>query len=136
MLMGLAETCSSKFDLLWSNPLCLRVEEVRRLPGGVPGVYVLLAFTPDRPVLVPFYVGQSGDLARRLRQHLRSRDPVIAALPALLSTYAVLARVDDVRLRLAVEGALISDFFPAANERIPSVSTVRVNHPSLCIVPD
>jgi len=89
-----------------------------------------MAFTPDRPRLVPFYVGQTSDLRRRLREHARGHT-LTGVLPRHLSAYAALARVDHAGLRLAIERALIAQERPAGNHLLPSDRPVfTVNAPS------
>lgn len=125
-----AATCWGKIDLRWSDPYLFTATEVAGLPRQVRGVYVLMAATPMSATLVPFYVGESSDLLRRLGEHLRSRCPVGGVLPKVLTTYVALARIDDDALRLAVESALIFRERPAGNERIATEHpAVSVNRP-------
>lgn len=120
----------------WTEPLLLTSAEISRVPRGVPGVYVLMAATPESPVLVPFYVGQSSDLRRRLGEHLRSRHPVIATLTRYLCAYVALARILHAGMRGVAERALIAMILPAGNERVPSEMPDAINGPPLGLIDD
>jgi excinuclease UvrABC nuclease subunit len=96
-------------------------EEVGRIPGRVPGVYLLHAFAAEFGGYPVCYVGQSADLRRRLFQHtnLRSAKPIITAIRRVSTTYFSAAPVTDPKERLEYEAALIAALQPPFNEQQP-----------------
>ena len=59
----------------WVGPMCLSWDEIARVPPKIGGVYILHAFEVDFGSYPAFYVGQSGNLRRRLGQHLSGTSP-------------------------------------------------------------
>ncbi len=127
-------TCHSKLILAWNGPLVFYQEDVRSIPEGLPGVYVLCAFTIARAVLVPFYVGQSACLRRRLTEHLVGDRTFARHLRSRLSTYFSVAVVLNPALRTAAEAALIRMLAPAGNEVVPAAPAVTLNRPPLSLL--
>lgn len=131
--MQLVSTCCGNLILDWHGPFSLCVEELERVPEELGGVYLLSAFVPERPVLTAFYVGQSRDIRRRIREHLLGHRSFARHLRTCLSTYFSVAAVSDAPLRLAAEAALIRDFQPAGNELKPRAMLVAISPPSLTL---
>ncbi len=128
-------TCLDKFILLsWSGPHIFCANDVQALPENLPGVYVLAAFAPMLPVLVPFYVGQSQCLRRRLTEHLVGTRTFAKYLRRRLSTYFAVAAVSDPQPRTAAEASLIRTLSPAGNEVIPIAGSTYVNPPPLSLL--
>lgn len=130
----LATTCYSKLVLTWTAQSVFCIEDVEAIPGGMGGVYVLTAFTIQTPTLVPFYVGQSRCLRRRLTEHLLGQRTFARHLRRRLSTYFSLAVVTDPTLRTAAEASLIRRIKPAGNEVVPGAPPVLVNLPSFSLL--
>ena len=104
------------------------------VPNQLPGVYVLSAFTPLRSTLVTYYVGQSGDMRRRLGEHLSGSRTFAMHLRHRLSTYYSLAAVSDPGIRSAAEAALIRRLGPAGNDVIPRTPLIETTLPPLLIL--
>jgi hypothetical protein len=130
----LATTCYSKLTLFWQGPFVLYLDHVRALPAHQPGVYVLAAFTVMAPTLVPFYVGQSASLRRRLFEHLGGTVTFARHLRNRLSTYFCVAVVSDPLLRTMAEAALICSLKPAGNAALPAAPMVLVTLPPLSLL--
>lgn len=130
-LMELVSICHDKLTLDWHGPFVLCLEELKHVPHGLPGVYLLSAFTPARPTLTPFYIGQSGDIPRRLGEHLFGHRTFARYLRDRLSTYFSAAAVSDRVLRTATEAALIRSYRPAGNDLLPSGPYLDVSLPVL-----
>lgn len=130
----LAPTCYSKLPLVWEGPFVLYLDDVRALPVDASGVYVLSAFTVMAPALLPFYVGQSGALRRRLFEHLGGTATFARHLRDRLSTYFCVARVCDPLLRTMAEAALIRTLKPAGNAAVPAVPIALVTPPPLSLL--
>lgn len=133
LMITLADTCCSKLMLCWNGPNTFCTEEFYSLPQGLAGVYVLSAFTPLRPLLVPFYAGQSGHLSRRLGEHLNGTRSFAKHFQSM-STYFHLASVSDPNLRDSVEATLIRNLKPAGNTSIPRADSVQINFPSFSLL--
>lgn len=134
ILTELATTCPGKLILTWAGPNVLYAADVVALPIELPGVYVLSAFTPASSTLVPFYVGQSRCLRRRLGEHLAGTRTFARVLRAVLPTYFSIAAVSERWMRNAAEAALIRRLSPAGNDVLPRAVQVTVNVPSLSLV--
>lgn len=106
------------------------MDDIQAVPAGLPGVYVLSAFTIMTPRLVPFYVGQSVCLRRRLAEHLVGHRTFARHLRGHVSAYFAVARVSDPSVRTAVEASLIRRLAPVGNEVVPDAPPVVVNLPS------
>jgi hypothetical protein len=132
--MTLASTCCGKLTLYWRGPFSFCLEELLGVPDQLPGVYVLSAFTPLRPSLVAYYVGQSGDIRRRLGEHLSGKRTFAIHLRNRLSTYYSLAAVSDYAIRTAAEAALIRGLRPAGNDVIPRAPLIETSLPPLMLV--
>jgi hypothetical protein len=131
--MELVSTCCGKLTLDWHGPFSLCLEELQSVPVTLAGVYLLSAFVPSRPVLTPFYVGQSRDVRRRLSEHLLGQRTFARHLRTRLSTYFSVAAVSDAALRSAAEAALIRHLQPAGNETVPRAAHVAVSLPLLAV---
>lgn len=127
--MTLARTCLGKLPLCWVGPRCLNTEEVRALPARVPGVYVLMAFSPYVAGYTVYYVGESEDVRRRLGEHMRSPKFILWTLHARLRTYFTYAQVPTFILRSAAEAALIRMYEPVGNDEVPWALEIEVNPP-------
>lgn len=133
-MIEFAPICCGKLELFWHGPYVLYADDVLALPADVPGVYVLSAFTPLYPTLVPFYVGQTNQLRRRLAEHLVGGRTFAVHLRDRLSTYFCVANVSDQILRTAAEAALIRCLQPAGNDNVPTATPVAVNPPPLSLL--
>jgi hypothetical protein len=109
-------------------------EEVEGVPEDAGGVYVLAAFVPSRPLLVPFYVGQSCDFRRRMNEHLKGQKSFARHLRSRLSTYFTLALVVDPALRTAAEATLIRHLIPTGNSVVPVAPLIELNLPPLSLL--
>ncbi len=124
---------TSPILLDWVGPLILCPSEVRRVPVGIPGIYMLHAFAPSRGGYAVFYVGKASDLRRRLLQHLggRSAKPSVRAArevdPACWSAAPIL----DPGLLSRVEAGLVLALRPVCNAQVPAAAPVLVNLPPL-----
>ena len=118
-LQMFADTCFSK-KLEWVGPLRLSPGEVARIPVGIAGVYALHLLSISLGTYPIFYVGQSKDLHRRLREHLRWRrtKAVISAFRATEECYFSAAPVSVTDLA-AVEAGLIRLLRPPGNDLAP-----------------
>jgi hypothetical protein len=132
--MTLVSTCCSKLTLYWRGPFSFCLEELLGVPDQLPGVYVLSAFTPLRPSLVAYYVGQSGDIRRRLGEHLTGKKTFAIHLRNRLSTYYSLAAVSDCGIRTVAEAALIRGLRPAGNDVIPRAPLIATSLPPLLLL--
>lgn len=126
-------TCSyllQQNSLNWVGPLILCEAELRRIPPGVAGVYLLQAFVAAVGGYPILYVGQSADLRRRLGEHLGT---VRAGRrrPLATTTYFSAAPVLGVGLRHRVEAGLIQMLDPDRNRQVPCAHPVFVNLPPL-----
>lgn len=117
----------------WVGPLVLCPSEVRRVPAGIPGVYMLHAFAPSRGGYAVFYVGKASDLRRRLLQHLggRTAKPSVSAARELDPARWSAAPVLDPGLLARVEAGLIRALRPVCNAQVPSAEPVLVTLPPL-----
>jgi len=120
----------------WVGPLILCPSEVRRVPAGIPGIYMLHAFAPSRGGYAVFYVGKASDLRRRLLQHLggRTAKPSVRAARELDPARWSAAPVLDPCLLSRVEAGLILALRPVCNAQLPSAEPVLVNLPPLSFV--
>jgi hypothetical protein len=82
-------------------------------------------------MLTPFYIGQSGDIPRRLGEHLFGHRTFARYLRDQLSTYFSVAAVSDRVVRTAAEAALIRRYRPAGNDLFPSGPYLEVSPPVL-----
>jgi hypothetical protein len=135
-MIQLDTTCVGKLRLFWSGPNVFDREAIDAVPYDLAGVYVLSAFTPMRPTLVPFYVGQSSQLGRRLLEHRYGGQSFARHLRSQLSTYFCVAVVSDRAIRLAAEAALIRHLRPAGNDQIPCAPAIAVNSPPISLLDD
>ena len=117
----------------WVGPLILCPNEVRRVPAGVPGIYMLHAFAPSRGGYAVFYVGKASDLRRRLLQHLgaRTAKPSVRAARELDPARWSAAPVLDPVLLSRVEAGLVLALRPVCNAQVPAAAPVLVNLPPL-----
>jgi hypothetical protein len=127
-------TCYSKLCLSWNGPYAFWLEDLHALPQKLAGVYVLCAFTPLVPALIPFYVGQSTHLRRRLAEHLIGARTFAKHLRRRLSTYFCIAVVTDPFLRTVAEAALIRSLRPAGNGSVPIAPRALVTPPPLSLL--
>lgn len=95
----------------------------------MPGVYVLMAYSPYVPRYTVYYVGETGDVRRRLREHTRSPKFILSTLHAHLRTYFAYALVPTSVLRCAAESALIRMYAPVGNDEVPWAHEIVVNPP-------
>lgn len=117
----------------WVGPLLLSAEEVRRVPGGIPGIYMLHSIVPSYGSYATFYVGRASDIRRRLGQHMtvRSAKALISAVQLTHRCFWSAAPVEDERLLGAVESGLIRILRPICNSQVPKQCPVLVNLPPL-----
>ena len=117
----------------WVGPLILRPSEVRRVPVGIPGVYMLHAFAPSLGGYAVFYVGKASDLRRRLLQHLggRTAKPSVRAARELDPACWSAAPVFDPELLARVEAGLVLALRPVCNAQVPRAEPALVNLPPL-----
>lgn len=91
----------------------------KALPA-VPGTYLIAAPPPlvGHPVLLtfrtPIYIGHTGDLRRRMSEHLRSGKRITGPYSRLLFCYR---RASDVMTARLTEQKLIDAFGPPGNRR-------------------
>ena len=132
----LPATCSSKFVLLdWVGLLVLCPAEVRRIPAGISGVYLIHAFVPVAGGYPVVYAGRSRDLRQRLLRHGcgRSAKPIIRAIRRAEPLYWSAAPLADASLRARSEAGLIRLLEPSCNIQTPSAEPVVVNLPPMLI---
>jgi hypothetical protein len=119
--------------LPWVGPLLLCPSEVRRVPTGIPGIYMLHAFAPSWGGYAVFYVGKASDLRRRLLQHLggHTAKPSVRAARELDSARWSAAPVLDAGLLARVEAGLVLTLRPVCNAQVPGAEPVLVDLPPL-----
>ncbi len=119
--------------LEWVGPLLLCRDEITRVPGSIPGVYLLHVSAVARGGYSTFYAGQASDLRRRLLQHLgpRSSKVSIRAARELDVAYWSAAPVEDTRLLSPIESGLVLLLNPICNGQVPAAAPVFVNLPPL-----
>lgn len=131
--------CYSKSEsaLEWVGPLLLTPHEVRRIPEGIPGVYLLHVVAPRLGGYATFYAGKSHDLRRRLVQHLgeRTTKPRITAAQALDKAYWSAAPVLNTGLLPGLEAGLIRLLRPICNYQTPTAVPLVPNLPPLFLLP-
>ena len=132
----LDSTCWGKLELCWKGPLNFCIEEISDIPPALSGVYVLGAFTPTWPLIIPYYAGQSAQLRRRLMEHFGGTGTLARHLRVRLSTYFCVAAVSNPLLRSAAEAALIRDFRPAGNSMFPAPPPILVTPPPNSLLVD
>jgi hypothetical protein len=113
----------------------LHTDEIARLPNSLGGVYVLMAFSPRSPRFVPYYVGQSADIARRLDEHTSSPKQFLFDIHRYLRTYFAVARILHPMVRTAAEAALIRGLKPVGNDSVPDIFPIAVNPPPTDLLP-
>ena len=133
-MIHLARPCLGKLILSWVGPSVFYAGDVGAVPAGVPGVYVLSAFTKRDPTLVPFYVGQSCDVRRRLTEHLIGQRTFAKHLRSHLPTYFHVAVVSDPAIRAAAEAALIWSLSPVGNDVVPAAPPIELNPPKFTLL--
>ncbi len=119
--------------LKWIGPLLLCETEIRRVPAGTPGVYLLHSFAPLVGGYPVFYAGRTGDIRRRLDQHLDNGRAKLSIRIARTTrrAYFSAAPVPGEEIQSQIESALIRILEPACNGQIPAVDPVLVNLPPL-----
>lgn len=119
----------------WVGPMLLCSVELRRIPEGVPGVYLLHGFLPAAGGYPVVYAGRSGDLRNRLLRHGcgRSAKPIIRAVRGTEQLYWSAAPVASAALRARAEAGLIRLLEPSCNDRTPTATPVLVNLPPMFI---
>ena len=117
----------------WVGPLILCPSEARRVPAGIPGIYLLHAFAPSRGGYAVFYVGRASDLRRRLFEHRggRTAKPSVRAARELDPARWSAAPVLDPGLLARVEAGLVLALRPVCNAQVPVAAPVLVNLPPL-----
>ena len=134
-MIGFAQTCYSNTIIDWVGPLVLCEEEISRIPPEIPGIYMLHSFNPHRGRYTAIYVGKTGDLTRRLIQHMetQSTSPDVRLLRLSLQMYFTAAPVFERTERDSIEAGLIRLLRPACNRQVPRVSPVYPNLPLFAI---
>lgn len=117
----------------WVGPLKLSLEQVFRIPGGVPGIYMLHALIPSNGIYATFYVGKTSDLQRRLRQHMNQSvtKPLISAMQCVQTCFWSAAPIEDEYLLGCVESGLIRTLQPVCNNQVPKDRPILVTLPPL-----
>ena len=120
----------------WVGPLLLYPTELRRIPVGIPGVYLLHAVAPAQGGYATFYVGKSIDLRQRLLRHLgqRSAKPSVRAARELDWAYWSAAPVLNTALLAPIEAGLIRALRPVCNNQVPRAEPTLVNLPPLSLL--
>lgn len=115
----------------WVGPLLLCPSEVRRVPQGIPGVYLLHALAHHQGGYTIFYVGKSQNLKQRLFQHLSDRTSTfsIRTMRRLESVYWSAAPIEAEALLNRIESGLIRALRPICNTQVPTALPVVVNLP-------
>lgn len=118
--------------LEWVGPMVLTKQEVRRIPRGVGGVYMLHVWAPQYGAYPIYYVGRSRDLRRRLLEHLRPTSrAVLRAMREVESAYWSAAPIADSDARADTEASLIALLDPPCNQWQPKTWTTMANLPAL-----
>jgi hypothetical protein len=106
-------------------------EEIARIPGGIPGVYLLQALMPAAGAYGPLYAGKSADLRRRLFQHAGTGTTAadLLVVRARRQIYFSAAPVKGAADRGGVEAALIRMFRPPCNRQVPRACLVFPSPP-------
>lgn len=128
-----ADLLQQIYILSWVGPLLLCQTEIRRVPTGSSGVYLLHAFAPAIGGYPVFYAGRSDDLRRRLLEHLdnaRAKRSIRIARTSSRAYFSA-APVPDERTQARIEAALIRILEPACNDQVPTAEPVLVNLPPL-----
>lgn len=136
--MSLETACLGNFvDLDWAGPLLLTPGEIRRVPDGLAGIYVLQAFNVRTGTYPALYVGKAFNLRSRLLQHAKSTStsPDILAVRDSITTYYSAAPVARPELRAAIESALVQLLRPPCNRQVPLTKPVYPNLPGWISIP-
>ena len=109
--------------------------ELRRIPEGVPGVYLLHGFDPAAGGYPVVYAGRSRDLRNRLLRHGcgGSAKPIIRAVRGAERLYWSAAPIASAALRARVESGLVRLLEPTCNDQVPTAAPVLVNLPPMSI---
>jgi excinuclease UvrABC nuclease subunit len=119
--------------LKWIGPLRLCVEELGRIPTGVPGVYLLHSFAPALGGYPIFYVGRSCDLRRRMTEYVddsRAKRSIRLARHLAAAYFSAAALLHPILLE-SVESGLIRTLRPPCNSNTPAGIPLVVNLPPL-----
>lgn len=115
----------------WVGPLLLTSTEVRRIPEGICGVYLLHVCAPVFGGYPIVYAGKSSDLRRRLLQHVSRRaKPIIQAVRRADSAYFSAAPAARVLLD-GIEAGLVRHLDPFCNGQRPASLPISVNLPPI-----
>lgn len=107
------------------GPLVVCDEEIGRIPGGIPGVYVLQAFDLASAAYGVLYAGKTSDLRDRLRQHATGSTAAdMLIVRAAMRTYFSAAPVLDPAVRDGIEAALIRLLRPPCNRQVPRFAPI------------
>ena len=117
------------------GPLLMCEDEVRRVPPGIPGVYLLHAFDDGWGYYRPIYAGKADALDRRLAQHLVSRAtaPEVAFVRVRVQLYFSAAPVLDPFALDRVEAGLVLLLRPPFNRQVPTAQPVYCNLPPMVL---
>ena len=113
------ETLRQRLNSTEWHEISFAMPSSESLPSA-PGTYLIAAPPPlpDHPVLltmrVPIYIGHTGDLKRRMREHLRGGAPIAGPYSRLVFCYF---RASDVAVARQAEQKLIDAFGPPGNRR-------------------
>jgi len=108
-------------------------EEIRRVPAGIGGVYLIQTFSVDHGHYAVLYAGKAIDLLVRLTQHGKSvaTAPEVRIARGILRLFFSAAPLPDAALRSRVEAGLIVRFRPPFNRQIPKATAVLTSLPPL-----
>lgn len=108
--------------------------EVRRVPAGIPGVYLLHTFDARRGWYIPIYVGKTCGLRERLAEHMDSSSSAdVRLLRLMIQIYFSAARIPDATERDRIEAGLIRLLRPTFNRQVPRGPAVYTNLPPMVL---
>lgn len=124
-------TCNDLItQLSWFGPYRLCATEIDILPAPMLGVYVLQLFAGFAGYPV-FYVGKSGDIQRRLRQHADDDQAkrIIRTVRLTGSAYFSVLPLASVAQLAGVEAGLVWMLRPPCNDQLPQARPIFVPPP-------
>lgn len=115
----------------WVGPLLFTKSEIRRVPEGVCGVYLLHVCAPAYGGYPVVYAGKATNLRQRLGQHAGDQaKPIIQAVGRMDQIYFSAAPV-PLTLLDHIEAGLVHNLDPLCNDQRPAADPITVNLPPI-----
>ncbi len=117
-----------KKNLAWSTVHPYTEPDVLAYAPTSGGIYLLCTKRQDGD-WVPFYVGKSDNLEKRLKDHLNPDEPNACIKRKVANSGYIYARVDSQTDRDGIEKYLYDIYDPDCNEKDPGGKPIPVNLP-------